>query len=146
MSDDQDSDDVFEQLLALPLDDRWVVAAHQLPAAPKGASGPPWLLLIQSRTRHFVLGSSTRARPLTPQELLNALVNTMFEPAQSEPHRPEVIEMGPNLPWEPVAAMLEQLEVSLEPAGSLSDLNTAFQYLSMQIVGRPIPGLSIEQG
>ena len=143
MSDEQGSE-VFGQLLALPLGETWVVGAHQLPAAPKGARTPPWLLLIQSRRQHFVLGSSTSAKPPTPQELLNVLVGAMLEPAQGEPHRPEAIEMGPNLPWQPVAAMIEQLGTSLRPAGSLSDLNTAFQYLSMQVTGQPIPGLSIE--
>lgn len=141
---EQESDDVRQQLLALPVGETWVVGAQVLPVTPqKGQQVPSWLLLIQSRPHHYVLGFSPRSQQPTPQELLNSLVTTMFEPAQGEPHRPDVIEMGPNLPWEPVVPMLEALGVEMRPAGSLTDLHTAFQYLSIKLAGRKIPDLPI---
>jgi hypothetical protein len=137
---------MLDELLALPQeDDVWIAGAHQLPKPVKGGgSEPPWLLLIQSRTRHFVLGFQVLPEEPDAQTLLNTLVNAMFEPAQGEPSRPTAVEQGPNLEWEPVGPMLEQIEIDLRPAGPLQNLNTAFQYLSIQVCGAKIPGLAIE--
>lgn len=143
----EDSDDIMQQLNDLPqTEDVWIAGAHLLPMKAKFGrqERQPWLLLIQSRARHFVLGSSSTPDQPTAQELLNALVEAMFEPNQGEPQRPSAVEMGPNLPWEPVVPMLEGIGIAAGPAGSLSDLNTAFQYLSIQLCGKKIPGLSIE--
>src|SRR5262245_51427028 len=145
----QDSDDVMGELLALPQsDDVWITGAHPLPMTTKFGQEErqPWLLLVQSRTRHFVLGNSCRPDRPTAQEVLNALVKTMFEPSQGEPGRPAAVEMGPNLPWEPVVPMLERIGIEVRPAGPLYDLNTAFQYLSIQLAGSKIDGLPIEPG
>ncbi len=142
-----DSDDIMKQLLALPqTEDVWIAAAHPLPMTAKFGQEEkqPWLLLIQSRVRYFVLGSTSRPARPTAQEVLNALVNAMFSPAQGEPGRPVAVETGPNLPWEPVGPMLQAIGIEVRPAGTLHDLNTAFQYLSIQLAGKKIPGLSIE--
>src|SRR5688572_19648976 len=84
---DRDSDDIMGQLLELPLGDTWVVGAHLLPMPPeKAKEGPVWLTLIQSREKHFVLGMATHKKQPGAQELLDTLVNAMFEPSQAEPH------------------------------------------------------------
>jgi hypothetical protein len=141
------SEDVFGQLMNLPqTDEVWVAGAHALPMKAKFGKkeARPWLLLIQSRSRYFVLGSASTPRQPEAQELLTALVQAMFEPAQGEPGRPAAVEAGPNLPWEPVTPMLERLGVEVRQAGTLDDLNAAFQYLSVQLAGKKIPGLPIE--
>src|SRR5262249_1875746 len=138
-----------EELLALPQDeDVWIAGAQLLniPAKPGGEEQPVWLLVVQSRTRHFVLGMHTGRSKPDPQQLLSSLVDTMFEPKEGAARRPAAVERGPNLTWDPVVPMLEQIGISVRPAGTLFDLNTVFQHLSIQMSGRMLPDLPIGPG
>jgi hypothetical protein len=138
-----------EQLLALPQDeDVWIAGAQPLtiPAKPGKKEQAVWLLVIQSRTQHFVLGHHVSADQPGPQALLSALIDAMVEPTQGTPRRPAALEEGPNLTWGPVVPMLEQIGVAVRPAGPLYDLNTVFQYLSLQMTGRKLPDLPTEPG
>lgn len=133
-----------DELLALPQDDAvWVAGAQLLtvPGKTGGTEQTVWLLLVQSRTHYVVLGMSTATEQPGPQELLTALVDTMFEPKVGTARRPAVVEMGPNLVWEPVAPMLDQLGIAARPADDLADLNLMFQHLSVQMSGRLLPNL-----
>ncbi len=136
-----------DQLLALPQDeDVWIAGAHIL-SMPARAGKPEqdvWLLVIQSRTQHVVLGTSASSDQPDAQGLLSALVEAMLEPKEGTPRRPAAVEQGPNLSWRPVVPMLEQIGIEVRPAGPLYDLNTVFQYLSIQMTGRKLPDLPIE--
>lgn len=134
------------ELFALPQDDdTWVAGAHPLPIPAKdgGAVQTVWLILVQSRTRFFVLGMHTSPSQPGPQELLTTLVETMFEPKEGTPARPRAVETGPNLPWQPVIPMLEQIGIATREPTDLSDLNTAFQHLAIQLTGQMLPNLPI---
>src|SRR5262245_14236281 len=136
-----------DELLALTqTDDVWIAGAHPLPMKTKfgNQERQVWLLLVQSRTRHFVLGHAAKPEQPPAQGLLNVLVDAMFEPSEGESGRPSAVEMGPNLPWGPVVPMLEDIGIEARPAGTLYDLNAAFQYLSIQLAGTKIPGLPID--
>jgi hypothetical protein len=138
-----------DQLLALPQDeDVWIAGAQPLviPAKAGKKEQAVWLLVIQSRTQHFVLGHKVSADQPGPQALLSALIDAMVEPAEGTPRRPAAVEEGPNLVWGPVVSMLEQIGVAVRPAGPLHDLNTIFQYLSIQMTGRKLPDLPVEPG
>ena len=135
-----------DELLALPQnDDTWVAGAHPLPIPAKdgGPAQMVWLILVQSRTRFFVLGMHTSTTPPDAQELLSTLVETLFEPKEGTPARPRAVETGPNLPWQPVIPMLEQIGISTQEPTDLSDLNTAFQHLAIQLTGNMLPNLPI---
>jgi hypothetical protein len=135
-----------DELLALPQDeDVWVAGAQLLtvPVRPGGEEQAVWLLLVQSRTQYVVVGMHTNTAQPSPQDLLTTLVNTMFEPKVGASRRPAAVERGPNLTWDPVVPMLEQIGIAVRPAGSLFDLNTAFQHLSIQMSGRMLPNLPI---
>ncbi len=135
-----------DRLLALPQDeDVWIAAAQLLRIPAKAGKGEQavWLLVIQSRAHHFVLGTHVHGEQPGPQALLSALVEAMLEPRQGAARRPAAIEEGPNLSWDPVVPMLEQIGIAVRPAGSLDDLNTVFQYLSIQMSGRKLPDLPI---
>jgi hypothetical protein len=135
-----------DELLALPQDDdTWIAGAHPLPIPAKD-SGPPqtvWLILVQSRTRFFVLGSRTSTSEPSAQELLSTLVETMFEPKEGTPARPRAVETGPNLPWQPVIPLLEQIGITTHEPTDLSNLNTAFQHLAIELTGQLLPNLPI---
>jgi hypothetical protein len=136
-----------EQLLALPQDeDVWIAGAQllRIPAKPGKGEQAVWLLVIQSRTQHLVLGTHTGGDPPDAQALLSALVEAMLEPKEGSARRPAAVEKGPNLSWGPVAPMLEQIGIAVHPAGPLHDLNTVFQYLSIQMTGRKLPDLPLE--
>jgi hypothetical protein len=105
-----------------------------------------WLLLVQSRTQYVVLGTYTGTSPPDPQQLLWTLIDAMTQPKVGTARRPAAIEMGPNLTWPPVVPMLEQIGVAVRPAGTLFDLNTMFQHLSIQMSGRMLPDLPIGPG
>jgi hypothetical protein len=136
-----------DQLLALPQDqDVWTAGAQPLTIPAKAGKGEQavWLLVIQSRTQHFVLGTNVSTDPPGPQALLSALIEAMLEPKQDSAHRPAAVEQGPNLSWGQVVPMLEQIGIEVRPAGALYDLNTVFQYLSVQLTGRKLPDLPLE--
>ena len=133
-----------DELLALPQDeDVWVVGAQILtvPVSAGGAERPFWVLLVQSRTQYYALGVHTAIEQPGPQELLTALVDTMFEPKVGAARRPTAVEMGPNLNWEPLVPMLAQLGISAHRAEHLADLNLMFQHLSVQMSGQMLPNL-----
>jgi hypothetical protein len=135
-----------EQLLALPQDqDNWIAGAQLLtvPAKPGKPEQTVWLLVVQSRTEHFVIGNHVSSEPPDAQALLSALIDAMLEPKEGKPRRPASVEKGPNLTWGPVVPMLEQIGIVVCPAGTLQDLNAVFQYLSIQMTGRKLPGLPI---
>jgi hypothetical protein len=136
-----------DELLALPqVEDVWVAGAQLLtiPTTPGGKEQPVWLLVVQSRTEHYVLGMHTGTSKPAPQELLSTLVEAMFEPKEGTARRPAAVERGPNLSWDPVVPMLEQIGIAVRPAGTLFELNTVFQHLSMKLSGRVLPDLPIE--
>lgn len=135
-----------DELLALPQDDDvWIAGAQPMTirAASDGVEHDVWLLLVQSRTQYVVLASSVSKTQPEPQELLWTLVDAMKEPKDGTPRRPVAIETGPNLTWSPIVPMLDQLEVEVRAAGTLYDLNTMFQHLSIQMSGRLLPNLPI---
>ena len=135
-----------DELLALPMSDEvWIAGTHMLasPAKDDEPEKTMWLLVIQSRSRHFVLAHFISPEQPDAQTLLSTLIEAMMEPAQGEACRPTAVEKGPNLDWEPVEPMLEDIGIGVRPADTLGDLNTVFQYLSMQITGEPIPDLPI---
>ena len=137
-----------DELLALPqVEDVWIAGAQRLTGMAKsdGKKQAMWLLVIQSRSQHFVLGAHTGAKKPSPQELLSTLVESMFEPKEGMARRPVAVENGPNLSWDGVVPMLEQIGIEVRPAGPLFDLNTVFQHLSIQMTGRKLPDLPIEQ-
>ena len=138
-----------DELLALPQDeDVWIAGAQPMTirATPEGEEQAVWLLLVQSRTRYVVLGMHTGPARPGPQELLWTLVDAMAKPKVGAARRPAAVEMGPNLSWDPVVPMLEQIGVAARPAGTLFDLNTMFQHLSVQMSGRMLPDLPIGPG
>src|SRR5262245_36454064 len=141
-----DASAMKDQLLALPQDDDVWIAGAQLLTVPgeAGEEQAVWLLVIQSRSQHVVVGTEACEEEPDPQTLLTALINAMVEPEDGPPRRPTAVETGPNLTWDPVAPMLEGIGVAVRPAGTLYDLNTVFQYLAMQMTGKPIPDLPIE--
>jgi hypothetical protein len=143
----EDRSAMKDQLLALPQDqDVWIAGAQRLmvPAKPGKEERALWLIVIQSRTHHFVLGTHVSDDQPNPQALLSALIDAMVEPKEGPAHRPAALERGPNLSWGPVVPMLEQIGIEVRPAGSLYDLNAVFQYLSIQMAGRKLPDLPIE--
>jgi len=138
-----------DELLALPQDaDVWIAGAQPMTvrAAPGGEEQSVWLLLVQSRTQYVALGMHTGSGKPGPQELLWTLVDAMTQPKVGAPRRPAAVEMGPNLSGDSVVPMLEQIGVSVRPAGPLFDLNTLFQHLSIQLSGRMLPDLPIGPG
>ena len=135
-----------DELLALPQDDDvWIAGAQLMTilAESDGKEHAVWLLLVQSRTQYVAVGMDTGTAQPDAQKLLWTLVDAMTQPKVGAARRPAAVEMGPNLSWSPVVPMLEQVGVVVRPAGTLFDLNTAFQHLSIQFCGRMLPGLPI---
>lgn len=133
-----------DELLALPQDeDVWIAGAQPMTirADSDGQEHAVWLLLVESRTEYVILAMHIGKAQPDPQQLLWTLVDAMTVPKGGEARRPAAVEMGPNLTWEPVSPMLEQLGVAVRPAGTLHDLNLMFQHLSVRMSGRMLPDL-----
>ncbi len=139
----------MDELLQLPQSSEiWTVASHPLmmPAKDKKPAQQLWVGLVQTNEQYFVLASSTNETKLDAQELLFTIVDAITQPLEGSPRRPTAIEMGPNLNWGPVIPMLEAIGIQTTSTGQLYELNVAFQHMSIDLTGKPIPNLPIEEG
>lgn len=124
--------------------DVWQADARLLPIWVNVPEEPrrPWVVVVASMTEGLILGQEVCEVEPTADYLWDTLARIMAAPADDEPRRPGLIEVGPAPRWSALERPLLDVDVTMETPESLPIIDDVIRQLVEHVTGRPpMPGL-----